>query len=67
MACLIANANHSIMCATAKLRVVNRFADCIWLALPQPTKGPRIGNQIDAAFIFARADVVNVRGTLRGI
>jgi hypothetical protein len=30
-------------------------------ALPQPTEWQRIGNQIDAAMIFARADFVSVR------
>ena len=28
--------------------------------IPQPTEGQRIGNQIDAAMIFARADFVGV-------
>ena len=32
---------------------------------PEPTEWQRIGNQIDAAMIFARADFVNVRGALR--
>jgi len=36
-------------------------ADCVWLAVPQPTEWQRIGDQIDAAPIFARADFVNVR------
>src|SRR5262245_25963227 len=30
-------------------------------AIPEPTERQRIGNQIDAASIFARADFVNVR------
>jgi len=38
--------------------VVNRVADCVWLAIPQGTEWQRIGNQIDAAMIFARADFV---------
>jgi hypothetical protein len=29
-------------------------------AVPQPTEWQRIGNQIDAAMIFARAHIVNV-------
>jgi hypothetical protein len=38
---------------------VHRVADCIiWRVIPQPTEGQRIGNQIDAAFIFARSDIV---------
>ena len=39
-------------------------ADCILdrirLAVPQPTEWQCIANQIDAAFIFARSDFVNV-------
>jgi len=31
------------------------------LSVPQPTKWQRIGNQIDAAMIFTRADYLNVR------
>jgi hypothetical protein len=35
--------------------------DCVELSgKPQPTERQRIGNQIDGAFIFARADFVNV-------
>ena len=37
----------------------NCVADCVWLAVPQPTEWQRIGNQIDAAMIFARSDFVN--------
>jgi hypothetical protein len=29
-----------------------------WLAVPQATKWQRIGNQIDAAFTFARLNLV---------
>jgi hypothetical protein len=40
-------------------------ADCVagrvGLAIPEPPEWQHIGNQIDAAFIFARADFVNVR------
>src|SRR5215471_14120972 len=37
-------------------------ADCvIWRVVPQPTEWQHIGNQIDAALIFTRADFVNVR------
>ena len=35
----------------------------MWLAVPQLTEGQRIGNQIDAAMIFARAHFVNVHLT----
>jgi hypothetical protein len=34
--------------------------DCIRPGVPQATECQRIGNQIDAAFIFARAHFVNV-------
>jgi hypothetical protein len=38
--------------------------DCVrhgvWVTVPQATKWQRIGNQMDAAFIFARADFVTV-------
>ena len=41
-----------------------RLADCVldrvWLAVPQATEWQHIGNQIDAAMIFARADFVDV-------
>jgi hypothetical protein len=30
--------------------------DGVWLSVPQPTKWHSVGNQIDAAMIFARAD-----------
>jgi hypothetical protein len=36
------------------------IADCVWLAIPEATEGQHIGNQIEAAFIFTRADFVNV-------
>ena len=46
-----------------RLRCV-RVADCIAgsvrSVIPQPTERQRIGDQIDAAMIFARADFVNV-------
>jgi len=39
-------------------------ADCVahrvGLAVPQPTEWQHIGNEINAAFIFARANVVSV-------
>jgi hypothetical protein len=41
-------------------RIVHCVAGCIWLAVPQPTEWQRAGNQINAATIFARADLVNV-------
>jgi hypothetical protein len=47
----------------AMLGVSDCVRNCIWLPVPQPTEWQRIGNQIDAAFIFARADFVNVQTT----
>jgi len=45
---------------------IARIPDCIddrvELAVPQPPEWQRIGKQIDPAFIFARADFVNVHG-----
>jgi hypothetical protein len=46
-----------IMCSAEKLRVLDCIADC---PIPQPTKWQRIANQIDAALVTARADIVNV-------
>jgi hypothetical protein len=46
---------------------VNCVADCVWPAIPQPTKRERIGNQIDAAFIFARSDFVSVQHPVSAI
>src|SRR6478672_283872 len=40
------------------LGVVDCAIDCVWLAVPQPTEWQRVGNQIDAAFVRARADFV---------
>ena len=42
------------------LRISECIRDGASIAIPQPTKWQRIGNQIDAAFIPARADFVNV-------
>jgi hypothetical protein len=40
--------------------VANCVVDCVRFAIPQPTEWERIGNEIDAAFIFTRADFVKV-------
>ena len=44
---------------------MHRVADCIArrfrLVIPQPTERQHIGNEIDAAMIFARPYFVNVR------
>jgi len=45
------------------------IADCVGdsvnIAVPQPSEWQRIGNQIDAAFVFALADFVEVHLALR--
>ena len=45
------------MRARVKFRVIDSVRS---LDIPQPTERQRIGNQIDAAMIFARANFVNV-------
>ena len=41
-------------------------ADCIIRrVVPEPTEWKNIGNEINAPFIFARADFVNVHGMLQ--
>ena len=42
------------------LCVVDCVRDSVLFAVPQPMEQQRIGNQIDAAFIFARTDLVFV-------
>jgi hypothetical protein len=44
IASFIVNANHSIARAAAKLGVIDCVADCIRLAIPQPTEWQRIGD-----------------------
>jgi len=47
--------------ASCERLLLLRIADCIIRrVIPQPTEWQHIGNQIDAALIFARADFVNV-------
>jgi hypothetical protein len=60
VATIIVNANHSIVRAAAKLCVVNCIADRVWLAVPQASEWQHIGNQIDAASVFAWSDFVKV-------
>ena len=48
---------HVNGCNASRIRLHSR-QHCI--AIPQPTEWQHIGNQIDAAMIFARADFVNV-------
>jgi len=42
---------------TEKHGVVDRVADCVRVAVPEATEGQRIADQIDAAFVFARANL----------
>ena len=44
----------------------NGVANCVWLAVPQATEWQHIGDQIDAAMIFARMDFVSVHGMYSG-
>jgi hypothetical protein len=37
-------------------RIADCILDCIRLGIPQATEWQRIGNQINAAFIFARTN-----------
>src|SRR6266487_164558 len=57
---IIVNANHIIVGASAMRRVSDFVVDCVRLAVPQATEWQRIGNQIDAAMIFAWAYFVSV-------
>ena len=54
------DADHSTMCAAAMLRVVNGIAGRVRPVIPQAAERQRIGNQINAAMIFARSDCINV-------
>jgi hypothetical protein len=57
VASFIVNADHGGMSPAAMLRV----PDCvIRFGVPEPTEWQRIGNQIEAAMIFAGPDFVNV-------
>ncbi len=42
------------------VRVSDCVADRVLPGIPQPSEWQRIGNKIDAAFVFPRADFVNV-------
>ena len=40
---------------------MHRVADCIiWRVIPKPPEWKRVGDEIDAAIIFAEPDLVNV-------
>jgi hypothetical protein len=57
-----ATGKRVVVHADEKLTAFVEFgvADCIWPCVTEPTEWQHIGNQIDAAFIFARADFVKV-------
>jgi hypothetical protein len=42
------------------LSVPDCIRDRVWFAVPQPTEREHVGDQIDAAMIFAGPDFVNV-------
>src|SRR6266566_3555879 len=71
-----ASSQTRITASCERLRnVLDCVADCVLFAIPQPVEWQHIGNQIDAAMIFARpvlrkralrADVAAMLGWLRG-
>jgi hypothetical protein len=61
IACRMVNVKHGIMWAAAMLSVSDCIRDGIGIAIPQPTEWERIGNQINAAFMFAGSDFVNAK------
>jgi hypothetical protein len=59
VACFIVNANHSAIRAAAMHRVADCAADRVRFAIQKATEWQRIGNEIEAAMIFARAKFVH--------
>jgi hypothetical protein len=57
----IVNANLAVVRPAIKLRVADCVANRIRPGVPQATERERIGNQIDAATIFARSDFTYAR------
>jgi len=47
------------------LRVSDCVCDCIRLAVQQPTEWQHLGNEIDAAMIFARPGITHSRPDIR--
>ena len=43
------------------LRVADCIANSFRPVIPEPTEWQHIGNEIDAAFVFARSDFIDVR------
>ena len=60
VASFIVNVDHGVMRSAALAGVADCIAGSVRSVIPQPTEWQRIGNQIDAAMIFARADFVAV-------
>jgi hypothetical protein len=56
----IVNANHEAMRSAVKLCVTDCVDEGVWPIVPQAAKWQRIGDEIEAAMIFTRADFVNV-------
>ena len=52
VASFIINVNHCVVRTAQKLGVVDCTADCVWLAVPQPTEWQHVGNEIKAAMIW---------------
>ena len=57
---LIVNVDHSIVRAAVMLGIPDCIANRIRLAVPQATEWQGIADEIDASFVLASADFVNV-------
>jgi hypothetical protein len=60
----VATADQSMTNLFYRFYVSDRIRGCVWAAIARSTEWQRIGNQIDAAMIFARAGFVCVHGIL---
>jgi hypothetical protein len=56
----VINANHDVMRSAVLAGVADCIAGSVGSVIPQPTEWQRFGDQIKAAFIFARAEFVNL-------
>jgi len=52
----IVNTNHYTVRTAVELRITDYIRDGFRATIPQPTERQHIGDQINAAFIAARAD-----------
>ena len=59
----IVNADHSIICAAVMFRVLDGIRG---IQIPQAAKRQGFRDEINAAFVFARANFVNVDGMQTG-